>query len=68
MKRTAFTYFERYDPIRKRRVKSRYRVPQDELPEGTEAVGEPEWRDIPEPGDEPASGQWTSPSGALSAE
>jgi hypothetical protein len=63
MKRTAFTYFERYDPIGKRMVKSRYRVPMDELPKGAVPVGEPEWRDLPEPGDERDSGQWVSPSG-----
>jgi hypothetical protein len=63
MKRVAFTYFRK--PGGKQ---STYRMPLDELPKGAEPVGEPEWRDLPEPGEEPTSGKWVSPSGMSTEE
>jgi hypothetical protein len=63
MKRVPYTYFQRPDPITGRIRKSRYMVPVEELPKDAEAIGAPVIRELPEPGDEPTSGQWVSPSG-----
>lgn len=53
MKRVAYTHFRK--PGGK---KSRYRLRLDEVPSDCEPVGELEWREVPEPGDGPGSGQW----------
>jgi hypothetical protein len=52
MRRVAYTFFVRYDPIRKREIRSRHRLPVDQLPPGAKAVGEVEWREIPETAEE----------------
>jgi len=55
MKRVAYTFFERYDEIRQRVIRSRHRLPLEELPEGAKPVGEVEWRMIPETEEEKAA-------------
>jgi hypothetical protein len=52
MKRVAFTHFERPDRLTGKMRRARYMVPLDELPKGARAVGEVEWRNLPESNEE----------------
>jgi len=44
----CLTFFEKFDPIRKRVIRSRHQLPTEELPKGARPVGAVEWRMIPE--------------------
>lgn len=55
MKLVAYTRFQRRDPRTGKLVKSRHKVPLEEVPQGAEPIGVVEMREVAEPGDDESS-------------